>query len=109
MAYDEGLVERIRMVLADRADVSERKMFGGLSFMLRGNMCCGVTQDDLMVRRRIRCLRRSAGAASRSTDGLYRPPDEGQVFVGSEGYESDDDLAAWVERGVAYAQSLPAK
>ena len=50
MAYDEELAERIRAALGDRADVSERKMFGGLSFMLRGNMCCGVDKTNLMVR-----------------------------------------------------------
>ena len=50
MAYDEELAERIRAALADRRDVSERKMFGGLSFMLRGNMCCGVEKTNLMAR-----------------------------------------------------------
>ena len=50
MAYDEELAERIRAALADRTDVIERKMFGGLTFMLRGNMCCGVEKTNLMVR-----------------------------------------------------------
>ena len=79
MACREDLVERIRAALADCTDVSERKTFGGLTFMLRGNMCCGVDKRNLMVR------------------------------VGPEGYESDDGLRGWVERGVEYALSLPAK
>ena len=50
MAYDEGLAARVRALLASRADVSERKMFGGLTFMVGGNMCCGVNGDELIVR-----------------------------------------------------------
>lgn len=50
MAYDERLAARVRALLASRADVSERKMFGGLTFMVGGNMCCGVNGDELIVR-----------------------------------------------------------
>ena len=50
MAYDEGLAERLRDALADTAGVAEKKMFGGLAFMVRGNMCCGVVGEELMVR-----------------------------------------------------------
>ena len=50
MAYDEGLAERVRTLLEERTDVVEKKMFGGLSFMLRGNMSCGVLKEDLLVR-----------------------------------------------------------
>ena len=50
MAYDEGLAQRLREALASRPDVSERKMFGGLCFMLGGNMCCGIVRDELMLR-----------------------------------------------------------
>ena len=50
MAFDEGLAERIRAVLDARSDVDERKMFGGLAFLVAGNMACGVMREDLMVR-----------------------------------------------------------
>lgn len=50
MAYDERLAARVRALLADRTDVSEQKMFGGLTFMLAGHMCCGVNGDELIVR-----------------------------------------------------------
>ena len=50
MAYDERLADRIRAVLADQPDRSERKMFGGLAFMIAGNMACGIVGDDLMLR-----------------------------------------------------------
>ncbi len=109
MAYDEELAERIRVVLIDRTDVSERKMFGGLSFMLRGNMCCGVEKTNLMVRVGPEAYDEAlAQPGARLMDFTGRPM-KGMVFVEPEGYESDDDLAAWVERGVEYALSLPAK
>ena len=50
MAYDENLAERIRSALAERNDTEERKMFGGLTFMVAGSMCCGIVHEDLMVR-----------------------------------------------------------
>src|SRR5262252_2406121 len=50
MAYNEELAERVRVVLAERTDVEEKKMFGGLTFMVAGQMCCGVLKDDLIVR-----------------------------------------------------------
>ena len=58
MAYDENLVERISVALGDRTDVSEQKMFGGLTFMLRGNMCCGVEYALSLPAKQGRRLRR---------------------------------------------------
>ena len=109
MAYDEELADRVRVSLADRTDVSERKMFGGLSFMLRGNMCCGVEKENLMVRVGPDAYDEAlAQPAARLMDFTGRPM-KGMVFVGPEGYESDEGLRSWVERGVEYALSLPAK
>ena len=71
MAYDEALAERIREVLADSADVTERKMFGGLAFLVRGHMVCGVTHDDSCSAWAPRGVRR-AHPAVRATDGLHR-------------------------------------
>ena len=109
MAYDEGLAERVRDVLADRPDVVEKKMFGGLSFMLQGNMSCGVLDEDLLVR--------VGPAAHEAALALphARPMEftgrsmKGMVFVGPEGLESDGELNEWVGRGVDFALSLPAK
>lgn len=50
MAFDEGVAQRLREVFADRTDVVEKKMFGGIAFMVSGNMCCGVVGDELMAR-----------------------------------------------------------
>ena len=109
MACREDLVERIRAALADCTDVSERKTFGGLTFMLRGNMCCGVDKRNLMVRVGPDAYDEAlAQPGARLMDFTGRPM-KGMVFVGPEGYESDDGLRGWVERGVEYALSLPAK
>ena len=50
MSFDEALAEEIRAVLSDQANVTERRMFGGLTFIVNGHMCCGITSDDLMLR-----------------------------------------------------------
>lgn len=109
MAYDEGLAQRVRDLLVEHAGVTERRMFGGLAFLLRGNMCCGIVKDDLMVR-----VGPDGHEAALAEAGA-RPMDftgkamKGMVYVGAQGYEDDDALARWVGRGVSFARSLPAK
>lgn len=109
MAYDEGLAERIREILHDRLGVVEKKMFGGIAFMLRGHMAVGIVKDDLLVR-----------VGPEAHDALLnRPharlmdfsgrPMRGFLFVGSKGLDADRVLARWVGHGVAYAESLPEK
>ncbi len=109
MAYDEGLAERIRAILEDCGRVSERRMFGGLAFLMRGNMTVGIVKDELMVRvgpeTYAQVLREPH---ARAMDFTGRPM-KGFVFVSPEGLESDTDLERWVARGVAYGASLPAK
>lgn len=107
MAYDEDLAERVRSVMTERFD--ERKMFGGLAFMIGGNMACGVVRDELMVRvgpddypqALARPHAREMTFTGRSMNGM--------VFVGPGGLADKRSLAAWVKRGVAYASSLPPK
>ena len=109
MAYNEKLAERVRAIVGDRPDLTERKMFGGIAFMLNGNMFCGITRDDLMVRvgpERFDEALASPGA--RPMDFTGRPM-KGMAFVGSEGYATDDALRRWVEQTLDYARSLPAK
>ena len=109
MAYDEQLAGRVRGVLARRKDVSEKKMFGGLSFMLGGNMCCGVDKDNLMIRVGPEQYETAlAQPHARPMDFTGRPL-KGMVYVDPEGYRTDAALAAWVKRGVGFAASLPAK
>ena len=109
MAYDESLAQRVREVLEARSDLTERKMFGGIAFMIAGNMAVGVIDDDLMVRLDPADARDAlAEAHARPMDFTGRPP-KNMVFVDSAGTSADDDLVAWVERGADYAASLPPK
>jgi TfoX/Sxy family transcriptional regulator of competence genes len=103
MAYDEALAERIRIALDDRDDVAERKMFGGIAFMVAGRMACGVIHDDLMVK---------VGAEGHDTalaEPHTRPMDftgrpmRGMVYVDRVGTASDADLGRWIERAVTVA------
>lgn len=109
MAYDEGLAERIREATADVEGLSERKMFGGLAFLHHGNMAFGIVGDELMVR-----VGADAWADSlrlphaREMDFTGRPM-KGMVYVGVDGFAEDDELRAWLDRGLAFAGSLPPK
>lgn len=109
MAYDEGLAERVREILDGRTDVSEKAMFGGIAFMVRGHMCLGIVRDDLMVRvgpEAYEELLRQPHA--RRMDFTGRPM-KGFVYVASAGLEMDSALQRWVGYGLRYAASLPAK
>ena len=109
MAYNEELAARIRTSLEARKGVTERKMFGGIGFMIHGNMCCGVVNDDLMVRVGPDSHEASLSLPhARPMDFTGRPM-KGFVFVGPEGIKEDGALAGWMDRGVTFAQSLPRK
>ena len=109
MAYDETTAFRIREALADQTGVTEKKMFGGLAFMVNGHMCCGLAKGELMVRvgpdQYEECL---AQPHAREMDFTGRPM-RGIIYVESDGYESDEELRAWVERGLAFVTGLPPK
>jgi hypothetical protein len=109
MAYDEGLAQRVRKVLEDMPGFTERKMFGGIGFMLMGNMACGVNKDDLIVR--VGPDRYEEGlsqAHTRPFDMTGRPM-KGWVVVVPEGLRSDVELGRWLDQGVELALSLPPK
>ena len=108
MAYSEVLADRIRETLGDRAELSERKMFGGIAFMLGGHVACGVIGEELLVRLGPDGERALAEPHTRPMDFTGKPM-KTSVFVAPEGTESDSDLASWVEAGAAYAASLPPK
>lgn len=109
MAYDERLAERIRGVLAGRPGVTERKMFGGIAFMVGGNMACGVIRDDLMVRVGPEAHEGAlAQPHARDMDFAGRPM-RGMVYVAPAGVASDADLDRWVGVGADFAASLPPK
>ena len=109
MAYDETLAERIRGTLLTRSNVGERKMFGGLAFMLDGNMCCCVTEHGLMVRVGPDAYEDALSQPHAGLMDLTGRPMKGWVLVQLEGLVSDAALSQWVQRGAAFAATLPPK
>jgi len=110
VSYDEDLANRVRELLADKAGVSEQLMFGGLAFLVNGNMSVSVSRHGgLMLR----------VEPSRTAALLRRPHTrpvvmrgremDGWLLVGAEAVKTKRQLAPWVARGVAYASSLPPK
>ena len=110
MAYDEGLAARIRALLDGRSDVDEKKMFGGLAYLIGGNMACGVHGDELIVRadREESDALIASEAGARKFDMTGRPM-RGWLLVAPEGTADDGELERWVRRGEAFAASLPPK
>src|SRR5262249_31527346 len=110
MAYDEELASRIRGLVGERPDLAEKKMFGGLAFLVGGNMAVAASgQGGLLVRvdpAQSDELVTTTGARVMEMRGKEM---RGWLRVDSSDVESDSELACWVERGVDYAGSLPAK
>ena len=109
MAYDADLAERIRDALVGVPEVSERKMFGGIAFMVGENMAVGVIGSDLMAR-----LGKEGADAALAEEGVRRmdftgKPMKGYVFVDESALTDDGALANWVARCVEHAESLPPK
>src|SRR5919205_452481 len=111
MAYDEQLAERARdAIAATRRDFTEQKMFGGLCFMVGGNMAAGALGDGLLVRvnpDEQDALLRTKGA--RRFEMMQGRPAKGFIAVDAAAVRTKRELARWVERGVTYASSLPPK
>ena len=108
MAYDEALAVRVRAALAGEDGLTERQMFGGLAFMLRGNMACGIVKDELMLRLGPEGADRALDEPHvRQMDFTGRPM-TGMVFVGPGGLD-DDALRRWVAEAASYARALPPK
>ncbi len=109
MAYDEGLAQRIRDVLGEQPGLVEKKMFGGVGFMIHGNMACGVHKDSLIVRVGPEGYEEALARPDTKPFDITGRPMKSWVMVTSDGYESDEALEDWVQQGLDFALSLPAK
>lgn len=108
MAHDQSLADRVRRLLSGRTDVTERAMFGGLTFMVNGHMCCGINRDELIVRLAPGDMKAAlARRHARPMDFTGRPM-SGFVTVGPEGLKGPA-LRRWVDTAVAHAASRPPK
>src|SRR5262249_23370138 len=109
MAFDEALAQRIRRQLARSKDIEEKKMFGGIGFLLKGNMLVGVWKDSIIVR-----------LGDQGGDDALKQPHvrvfditgramKGWVLVAPEGVKSDDQLNNWIKQALEFVANLPAK
>jgi TfoX/Sxy family transcriptional regulator of competence genes len=109
MSYDEKTAGRVRRFLARRGDAVEKRMFGGLCFTVNGSMCCGLTNAALMVRVGPDHYDEAlAQPHARPMDFTGRPL-AGMVYVDPKGYETDEALAGWIQRGVGFASAVTGK
>ena len=109
MAYDDKLADRVRGVLKRRRGITEKKMFGGLAFLLNGNMCCGVIKKDLVLRLgEERATKALVKPYAREMDFTGRPL-KSMVYIGPAGCRTEEQLRRWVTEGLDYVKSLPAK
>jgi TfoX/Sxy family transcriptional regulator of competence genes len=109
MAFNEALAQRVRDVLYPLAAAQEKKMFGGLSLMVSGNMTVGVIQDDLIVRVG---LEKYQDALDKPGADLFTPtgkPMAGWITVAPDGHRTDEALKYWIELALEFVKTLPAK
>src|SRR3989338_9931075 len=108
MVYDEKLAERVRKTLIHQKAIEEKKMMGGLTFMVNGKMCVGILKDDLMVR-----LNPEVYDAALKKEGCRKMdftgrPMKGFVFVGSKGTDNKKDLDYWIDLALDFNKKAKA-
>ena len=109
MAFSEGLAQRVRDMLYPLTLAEEKKMFGGIAFMVGGNMVVGVNQESLIVRVG---LEKYETALSKAGADLFKPtnkPMAGWVTVAPEGHRTDEEMKYWIELALEFVKTLPAK
>lgn len=109
MAFDEELADEVRARLSSYDAVSEQRMFGGIAFMIGGNMAVGVSGDELMVRVGKQAHEEAVSRPGARTFDMGARPMEGWISVSREGFEHEADFDSWVDQGASYARSLPPK
>lgn len=109
MAYDEGLAQRLREQFCEREGFDEKKMFGGLCFMISRHMCCGIVGDTLMARVGPANYESSLAKAHVSEMDFTGRAMKGMVYVSPEGIEDDEELGYWVGLCCDFVASLPPK
>lgn len=109
MAYAEDLAARIRIQLIERENYVEKKLFGGICFMLQGNMACGIIHDYLISRVGPGAYAAALEQPHAAIFDFTGRPMRGWVQIAPAGTRSATELAEWIEKGVAFALSLPPK
>jgi TfoX/Sxy family transcriptional regulator of competence genes len=109
MAFDERVAGRVREAMASRAAAEEKRMFGGIAFMVEGHMCVGVNDQDLMLRVGPEAAEEALGkTGARRMDFTGRPL-KGYLYVSPDGYDDEADLGSWLDMALAFVRTLPPK
>ncbi|MBI3486227.1 TfoX/Sxy family protein [Candidatus Daviesbacteria bacterium] len=109
MAYNENTAKRVQDALSGKKGIFEKKMFGGLCFLLDGKMICGVNQDNILFRvnpEEGESLSKKSGVSQMVHNGRAM---NGFLYVEKEEYKTDKDLEDWLERSITFVESLPKK
>ena len=109
MAFDEKLALRVKSALSDERNVSERKMFGGIAFMVKGSMCVGVLNDDLVVRVAADEWERALGSPHARPMDFTGKPMKGFLYVAPGGTKTSSSLKKWIDVGLSFVATAPAK
>ncbi len=109
MAYDETLAVRVRKALGRKSGLTEKKMFGGLAFLLNGNMCCGILGSELMLRLAPEAAQQALREPNTRVFDMTGRPMKGWIVVTAKGLAADEALKRWVGAGAAFAATLPPK
>ena len=109
MAYDKILAARIRAALYNQPDLTEKEMFGGVGFMLQGNMACGVIGDSLISRVGPDAYAEAMQKPYTRLFDMTGRPMKGWVVVEAEGIDSEEALQSWIEPAIKFTRSLPLK
>jgi TfoX/Sxy family transcriptional regulator of competence genes len=109
MVYDKGLAQRLREILEDEPGFDEKNMFGGICFLLFGNMVCGIIKDDLIVRVGADSYAEFLKMPHTKKFDLTGKPMKGWVMVLSAALDSDEELNDWIKRAVSFVRTLPPK
>jgi TfoX/Sxy family transcriptional regulator of competence genes len=109
VAFDAQLADRVRTLLSRRKGFSEKRMFGGIGFLLNDNLCCGILRTDLILRLGVDAAEEALREYGVRPFDITGRAMQGWVMVGPAAYEDADDLARWVKLAARFAGSLPAK
>jgi len=110
MAYDEAMAGRVRKLLSGRPDVTEKKMMGGLCFMVKGRMCCSVSgRGGLLIRVGAEAYPSMLSEPHVGPMGVGQRTMRGFVRVAPEGYRTETGLKKWIKRGLDFVATMPSK
>ena len=109
IAYDEKLAERLSALLKNRKGYSQKKMFGGVAFLLNGNMCFGVHKDNLVLRMGEETANKSLKSKHASLFDITGRPMKGWIMVSKDGIKTKESLVKWTSPAIEFVKTLPKK